>query len=298
MLGRVFRYQGWLWRALNTLTDILALSVLWLLCSIPVLTLGAATTALYDSVVRCIRYKQSGPYERFFRTFKNELVPGLLLTLLWGAIAALGLWMLALLRQYSAEAPTAMAAGAAYYVALILPLGAACWVFPILSRCAMSFGALNKTALKFAAGHLPSTVVLVLMTAEIARLSVRWMFPLAFMPAVLMLLWSLFTEPAFKKHGAGIAAETESGTNTEDDCGRFRKGIKKTAAHSFGSNEPLSYIFVTISVQKAALLHGSYPPAIHSAFCAERCHYYAQYRDKEKGLAVCFSQTTSPLHIC
>ena len=110
MLGRVLRYQGWLWRALNTLTDILALSVLWLLCSIPVLTLGAATTALYDSVVRCIRYKQSGPYERFFRTFKNELVPGLLLTLLWGAIAALGLWMLALLRQYSAEAPTAMAA--------------------------------------------------------------------------------------------------------------------------------------------------------------------------------------------
>ncbi len=215
MLGRVFCYQGWLWRALNTLTDILTLSVLWLLCSIPVLTLGAATTALYDSVVRCIRYKQSGHYERFFRTFKNELVPGLLLTLLWGAVAALGLWMLALLRQYSAEAPTAMAAGAAYYVALILPLGAACWVFPILSRCAMSFGALNKTALKFAAGHLPSTVVLVLMTAEIARLSVRWLFPLAFMPAVLMLLWSLFTEPAFKKHGAGIAAETER-ENTED----------------------------------------------------------------------------------
>ena len=35
------------------------------------------------------------------------------------------------------------------------------------------------------------------------------------LPAVLMLLWSLFTEPAFKKHGAGIAAETER-KNTED----------------------------------------------------------------------------------
>ena len=53
------------------------------------------------------------------------------------------------------------------------------------------------------------------MTAEIARLSVRWLFPLAFMPAVLMLLWSLFTEPAFKKHGAGIAAKTGQ-ENTED----------------------------------------------------------------------------------
>ncbi len=35
MLGRVFRYQGWLWRALNTLTDILALSVLWLCAASP-----------------------------------------------------------------------------------------------------------------------------------------------------------------------------------------------------------------------------------------------------------------------
>ena len=209
MLGRVFRYQGWLWRALNTLTDIMALSVLWLLCCTPVLTFGAATTALYDSVVRCIRYKQPKPYARFFRTFKNELAPGALLTLLWGAVAAFGLWMLALLRQYGGTSPAAAAAGAAYYVALVLPLGAACWVFPILSRCELGFGVLNKTALKFAVGHLPSTVILVLMTAELARLSVRWLFPLAFMPAVTMLLCSLFIEPVFKKHGVGIAAEVE-----------------------------------------------------------------------------------------
>ena len=209
MLGRVFRYQGLLWRILNTLTDIIALSVLWLFCSVPVLTLGAATTALYDSVAHCIRFKQPHPYARFFRTFKNELLKGALLTLLWGAIAALGYGMLTLLREYAEILPSAAAASGAYYVALVLPLGAACWVFPVLSRCELGFGALNATALKLAVGHLPSTAVLVLMTAEIIRLSVRFLFPLAFMPAVLMLLWSLFTEPAFKKHGAGIAAEPE-----------------------------------------------------------------------------------------
>ena len=30
-----------------------------------------------------------------------------------------------------------------------------------------------------------------------------------------MLLWSLFTEPAFKKHGAGIVAEPDSPDNAE-----------------------------------------------------------------------------------
>lgn len=73
MLGRVFRYQGWLWRALNTLTDILALSVLWLLCSIPVLTLGTATTALYDSVVRCIRISSPDPMSAFSARSKMSL---------------------------------------------------------------------------------------------------------------------------------------------------------------------------------------------------------------------------------
>lgn len=34
-------------------------------------------------------------------------------------------------------------------------------------------------------------------------------------------------------------------------------------------------------------------------FVLSDVNYYAsQYRDKEKGLAVFFSQTTSPLHIC
>ena len=57
----------------------MALSVLWLLCSLPVLTLGAATTALYDSVVRCIRYKQPKPPTPASSVlFKNELVPGIL----------------------------------------------------------------------------------------------------------------------------------------------------------------------------------------------------------------------------
>ena len=203
-MGRLFRYQGWLWRVLNTLTDILFLSVLWLACCIPVVTLGAATTALYDSVVRCIRYKHPGVYKRFFRTLRNELGRGCLCTLLWGAVAGISFLMLAWLRENGA-----VAAGSAYYVALVIPLGAACWVFPILSRYSFTFRQLNVTAVKFALGHLPSTVILVLMTGGVIGASIRWIFPLAFAPAVLMLLWSLFTEPAFAKHNGGLTKATE-----------------------------------------------------------------------------------------
>ena len=64
MFRSVFRPYGLVWTMLNTVTDILGLSLLWLLCSLPLVTVAPATTALYDAVVHGIRYKEGGAYRR------------------------------------------------------------------------------------------------------------------------------------------------------------------------------------------------------------------------------------------
>lgn len=209
MISKVFSPDGLLWRILNVLTDVFALSVLWLLCSIPLVTVGASTTALYDSVVHCIRYKQPGPYRRFFSTFRADILTSVLSTLLWGIVIALLVWIVRYLQYLGDFSTTARAASVAYYVLLLIPVGAACWVFPILSRFTFGFASLNITAVKFAFAHLPSTVILVLLTTQIIELCLNWLFPAFFMPALMMLLWSLFIEPAFKKAGGGISNGTE-----------------------------------------------------------------------------------------
>lgn len=207
MISKIFSPGGALWRALNWLTDIFALSTLWLLCSIPLVTLGAATTALYDAVIRCIRYKQPGPYRRFFKTFKSDILTSVCTTLLWAVLIAFLVWIVKYLQYLGDYASAARAASVAYYVLLLIPIGAACWVFPLLSRFTFRFGALNLTALKFVFAHLPSTVVLVLMTVELLQLCLKWVFPLFFIPALMMLLWSLFIEPAFQKAGGGLSPD-------------------------------------------------------------------------------------------
>lgn len=210
MISKIFSPNGVLWKTLNLLTDIFALSTLWLLCCIPLVTAGAATTALYDSVVRCIRFKQRGAYSRFFSTFRSDMLTSVFSTLLWGIVIAVFVWVVKYLQYLGDFSDTARAASVAYNVLLLIPVGAACWVFPILSRFTFGFGALNITAVKFTFLHLPSTVILVLLTVQIAELCLNWIFPFFFMPAVTMLLWSLFTEPAFKKAGGGITAVSES----------------------------------------------------------------------------------------
>lgn len=204
MFGSLFRYKGTLWHVLNNITDVLGLSMLWALCSLPVLTLGAATTALYDSVVRCIRYGEEGPYRRFFRSFRNELLISGLSTVLWGLLAFCGTYMLRLLSVLGAESRSAAVAVYAYFFVLMLLLGIFCWVFPILSRFSFGFASLNLTALRFAFAHFFSTIVLVLLTLFALWASIRYILALLVAPAMLMLLWSLPIERAFAKHGGAL----------------------------------------------------------------------------------------------
>ena len=47
------------WQALNVIADMMLLNLLTLLCCAPVITVGAALTAMNDVVIRIIRQEES-----------------------------------------------------------------------------------------------------------------------------------------------------------------------------------------------------------------------------------------------
>ena len=218
-MSRLFSPDGLLWKILNSLTDIFALSLIWLFCCLPVITIGPATTALYDAVTHGIRYQETGLYRRFFRTFKADLKISIPTTLLWAAIIALGFFSLSYLRSIAEVSRAAAIASSAYYIIMLLPIGCACWVFPILSRFTYSFKDLNLTALRLAIAYLPRTVVLVLATIELLQICINFIFPSFFVPACMMLLWGLFIEPVFAKLGGGLGKQSdpEEKTGSEEE---------------------------------------------------------------------------------
>ncbi|MBQ6343308.1 MAG: YesL family protein [Anaerolineaceae bacterium] len=204
MLQKIFSQEGLLWKGLNILTDILFLSVIWFLLCLPVIPIGPATTALYDAVVHGIRRREPVVYPRFLETFKREFKTAFFSSLLWGGLILICVLTVRYLLSLGETSRSAFAAGIAYYIVLIIPLGSACWVFPILSRFTFDFKSLNKTAFRFALAYLPRTLILVLLTIEVLQWSLNYLFPFAFMPAVTMLLWSLFIEPVFKKYEPAV----------------------------------------------------------------------------------------------
>jgi len=188
------------WRGVDRAADVLILSLLWSICSAPLVTMGAASTALYDAAVHCVRGGERTPYSRFFRTFKKEFKTATLSWLAWGgALLALLAGHFALVRAaQGAETPLALAMACLVLAAAVG--GVLCWLFPLLSRFEYTFGGLARAAVQFWFAHLPSTAAMTALLALCADLVLQLVFPLCALPCLLALAHSLFAERAFRKH--------------------------------------------------------------------------------------------------
>ena len=88
----LFKYDGFVVQICNKITDCICISLLWLVTSIPIITIGAATTALYYAVNNSIRYDRGGIWRSYWRSFrgnfKQATVIWLLLLLVYGVFGA------------------------------------------------------------------------------------------------------------------------------------------------------------------------------------------------------------------
>ena len=199
MFGSVFDPMNGFWRWFARVCDIVGLSLCWAVCSLPVFTVGAATTALYDAIYHGVRKGESGDYIRFFRTFRESFGPATLVTvpaLVLGAIFYF-MWYVTFVVAAGGD-EMAIVLLYAYRVLMCVPM--AVWLFAMftLSRFTFSAGPLLKTAGKLALGHLPSAAVVALLVMELALFSYKhWLLPVFFTPGLGALLCSLFMERIF-----------------------------------------------------------------------------------------------------
>ena len=195
-MNRFFNPENGLWVVLGWLGDLLILSMLWTVCSVPLVTAGAASAALYDAAVWGFRRGKQDTLPRFFRTLRREFKNALLPTLLWGALLAALLWA-----HHRLTAGLTLAGQALLLVPVLLVLGAVCWVFPLLSRFTLDFKTLSGNAVRLALGHAPATLVLGLAAMGCLWLTLRLSFlPLFLLPALFALVVSLFLEPVFRQY--------------------------------------------------------------------------------------------------
>lgn len=195
-MHQVFDPDNLLWSGLSRIVDFIGLSIFWAVMCLPVITIGPATAALYYTVVKCFREGEKAAFTIYFRAFKENFKKGALATLIVLPVAALLAFGYAVMRaNWGSDLGAVLFV--AYDIAIIIPIGIVCWLFPVIGRFEMSLKDAFKISLTLCISHLPSSVIVALLTIEcFSEMINRW-WPVFFVPVLWMLLCSLFFERVF-----------------------------------------------------------------------------------------------------
>lgn len=104
-MSKLFDHDAPLMQVMIMIGNMIVLNILWLVCCIPVITAGAATTAVYYTMYQYATDGSEAVFKPFFKTFIKEFKQS---TLLWLLLLAIGgvlvcdIWFLASVPQFRA----------------------------------------------------------------------------------------------------------------------------------------------------------------------------------------------------
>ena len=200
MFKNLFNPENALMTTMTQVTDCIFLSLFWVLCSFPLITVGPASAALYDAVYYGFRKGEKHPWSRFFHAFKSNLKTGILPGIIYLAVFFGAAWLLIQIWNAAVWEKVSFAAFSAAAFVVVLLLGILSILFPMLSRFNNSLWGLLRNTLLIGILNMPRTLGLGLVNAVSILLCVRFVFPLFFLPALASLLGTLFIEPMFKPY--------------------------------------------------------------------------------------------------
>ncbi len=127
-----FNIDNPIWKFIGNLWDFFVLSVLWLVCSIPIVTIGASTTALYYVTLKMASDQEGKLWQQFFHSFRQNWKEA---TVIWLGLLAVGI-VLGIDLFYGLTGGTNLASAVLVFavVAGALYLCLLSFVFPLLAR--------------------------------------------------------------------------------------------------------------------------------------------------------------------
>lgn len=150
---RIFNIGGPLFQFLNKMADLCVLNLLFLFCCLPVVTIGAAATALYSVTIPMSHEREGYIARSFFKAFRSNFKQA---TMIWiPSLAALFI-SLADIRIFSSPSarPYRLLLVGAYLIFFLL-LFLLSFVFPVLAKFSNTTRNIVKNAFLIPIAKLP-----------------------------------------------------------------------------------------------------------------------------------------------
>lgn len=214
-MNQIFNLDNPFFRGISKIIDCVWLSLLWFMCCIPVVTIGAATTALYYTVNKSIRNDRGYASSEYFSAFKSNFKQSTVVWLVFLAIYALLGVDYFVMKAY-AEAGAEI--GKIYTAFLVFGVIITMWgfyVFPYIARFENTTKNVLKNTLFIAISNIHWTITIAVLFVAM-WVGIYLFMPIALvMPVLYQLLKNIAIEHVFKKYMTpeDLALEEERNRN-------------------------------------------------------------------------------------
>lgn len=145
---------------LSRVADLVILNILWLVCCVPVVTIGASTTAMYHVIRHWQKDSVSSIMRDFFQSFKEDFKQAtpVYLILLIPTTAVVMNAMLIFNPENSAAVPSYLLV--IWFISALILLFISSFVYPVMAFFADSIFKTLRNAMVLALANLPRTILI------------------------------------------------------------------------------------------------------------------------------------------
>ena len=161
MFESLFSVDGPYARIMNWIWNVFVLSILWLVCCIPIVTIGASSTAAYYAASKVIRHQTGRIHQEFFSSFRRNFRQSAPLTIVF----LLLFFVIAIECIYLYSDPR-VPIGVLYlfYAMLLAVCGCGIYLWACLSRFDRSSFSLFRMSVVLTFRHFLTTVLLLVLS--------------------------------------------------------------------------------------------------------------------------------------
>lgn len=213
-----FNIDGPFYKWGTEVADVMILSLLWLVCSLPIFTIGASTTALFYVFGKKVRKEDPYVVKHFFLSFRENFKQATIITFILGMMLfSAYLYVKILLNETT---PMWMKIIGLFFIIQVTFIGL--YVFPVLSRFQMTIKNILLSSFMFANKYFITSILCVILFG-ITVFVVLSLSPFTiFAFGIYALVSSFLFQRLFTKNIEAVAAEKEkqkekqSAKETED----------------------------------------------------------------------------------
>ena len=183
-------------RFMSRISDLMILNFLWIVFSLPIITIGASTTALYDVTLKLVDETDGYLFRNFFKAFKESFKKA---TIIWSIIlfaffiigVNLTFWV-----KYTSIAGYIPMSFILFILFLFLPTEI--YVFPILSNFKKTIKETIKYAFIISIRYLPYSLIIIAISLLFLGITVIFPFTILFMIFVGVAFYAYINSYFFK----------------------------------------------------------------------------------------------------